>query len=132
MLNVRRFSPKIVVFLGSGISIAGILASSYTKDMNAFIALFGLCFGLGGGMTYLVPLQVGWEYFPLRKGLVTGIVIGAYGMGSSIFSQISTGIINPDNEKATIFINEDFSYFEESVASRVPRCLQILSIIWTC
>lgn len=67
-------------------------------------------------MIYMIPLACGWEYFPDRKGLITGIVVGSYGMGSFIFSQISTHIINPHNADATIKINEDLKYFEWDVA----------------
>ena len=42
--------------------------------------------GLGCGMAYFVALICCWEYFPKRKGLVTGVILGGYGFGSFIFA----------------------------------------------
>jgi hypothetical protein len=48
-------------------------------------------------MCYFVPLVCAWEYFPHKKGLMTGIIIGAYGFGSFFFSLLSTKLVNPDH-----------------------------------
>lgn len=66
-------------------ALAGIFMSSYTKSLPAFICTYGIMSGVGVGITYFVPMICGWEYFPSRKGLVTGIIVGAYGFGPFIF-----------------------------------------------
>lgn len=82
-------------------------------------------------MMYMVPLVCGWEHFPDRKGFITGLIVGAYGLGSFVFTLVSTWIVNPQNEKASIQINEDLSYFDFfSVAYRVPLMFRIMLIIW--
>ena len=85
------------------------------------------------GITYFVPMVCAWEYFPERKGLVTGIIVGAYGLGAFIYIQVSTKIVNPDNLGTTIESeNEDsmVSFFGEEVALRVPSMWRILCFIW--
>tara|TARA_B110000285_G_C15057436_1_gene580398 strand:- start:916 stop:1077 length:162 start_codon:yes stop_codon:yes gene_type:complete len=51
----------------------------------AFVCSYGIMCGIGVGITYFVPLVCAWEYFPERKGLVTGIIVGAYGFGAFIY-----------------------------------------------
>ena len=34
----------------------------------------------------MVPLVCGWEYFPERKGLVSGMIEAAFGIGAFSFS----------------------------------------------
>ena len=46
-------------------------------------------------MCYFVALICAWEWYPDRKGLVTGLTLGGYGFGSFIFAQISTKLVNP-------------------------------------
>ena len=106
------------------------MASSYTTNLLHFVLLYGACSGIGCGINYLVPFVCGWKYFPDNKGLVSGIISGAYGMGNIIFSYLSTSIVNPKDAEATIQINADLKYFDEDVASRVPLMIRSLCMIW--
>ena len=81
-------------------------------------------------MNYLIPFVCVWKYFPENKGLATGIISGAYGMGNLIFSYLSTSLVNPNDATATIYITDDLRYFEEDVAEKVPQMLRKLCSIW--
>ena len=75
--------------------IFGIFASSYTTNLNNFIFLYGILGGVGIGITYMIPLVCSMEYFPDNKGLISGIIMSSYGLGSFIFNVVSTKIVNP-------------------------------------
>ena len=45
----------------------------------------------------MVPVHHGWLWFPDHPGLVSGLVIGGFGLGVLVFSNFSTWVINPDN-----------------------------------
>ena len=122
----------MIILTGGTIALSGIFASSYMKSLNSFIVLYGGLSGIGCGMMYFVPLVCGWEWFPKRRGLVTGIIVGSYGLGSFIFTQIATQMVNPDDAKAEIYINNDLSYFEPEIADRVPGMFRMLVLIWSC
>lgn len=132
LLNFRRWNPKHILALGGSISLTGIFLSSFTTDLMAFVASYGMMSGIGCGMNYFVPLVCCWEWFPQKKGLITGIIVGSYGIGTFIFVQVATWIVNPDNEQTSIEISSILSYFDESIASRVPTMLRILCLIWGC
>ena len=74
---------------------------------------------------YIVPVVCGWEYFPNHKGLVSGVVIGAFGFGSFIFNLVSTALINPNN------IPDEEGLFPREVYENVPRALRIMLGCWT-
>ena len=79
----------------------------------------------------MAPLICAWEWFPKKKGLITGIMVSSYGFSSFIFSLTSTELVNPDDLRPTIYDKEnDVSYFDKTVANRVPTMLRILSLIW--
>ena len=90
-----RLNPKVIVSCAGGFALIGVFGSSFTKKLGPYLSLYTGMNGLGCGTCYMVPLVCGWEYFPAKKGLVTGIVIGAYGFGSFAFSLISTALVNP-------------------------------------
>jgi hypothetical protein len=70
----------------------------------------------------MIPLVCCWEHFPEKRGLVTGIIESAYGLGSFIFSLISTALVNPDNAKPLIIVKDGDSsihYFTSDIANNV-------------
>ena len=132
LLNTRGWNPKLILLLGGTIALSGITMSSYTTSLSTFIIFYGIFSGIGCGTMYMIPLVCCWEYFPKQKGLMTGIIVGSFGFGSFVFSQISTWIANPNNVKASIYINDDLSYFPPEVANRVPKMFRQMVLIWTC
>ena len=119
------------MLLGGTIAISGIYASSYTKDLTSFIALYGTLSGIGTGMTYMIPLVCCMEYFPNNKGLISGIIMGSYGLGSFIFNIVATKIVNPNGENADIKTDDpNLNLFSSEVANRVPMMLRLLCMVW--
>jgi hypothetical protein len=43
----------------------------------------------------MTGVSIAWQYFPGREGLISGIIIGGFGVGSFIFTYLSTFLINP-------------------------------------
>lgn len=129
LLTQRNWHPKLVLSIGGCLALSGTYISSYTKRLGPYLALYTGMNGIGCGMCYFVPLVCSWEYFPEKKGLMTGIIIGAYGFGSFIFSLISTKLVNPDHLEPTID-DGNISYFGPEVADRVPYMIRTLCYIW--
>ena len=56
--------------------------------------------------------------------MVTGIIVGAYGFGSFIYSRLAKEIVNFNNQKPNVYSGEkDLMYFEPKIAERVPLML---------
>ena len=96
------------------------------------MACYAVIFPAGIGIVYWVPIMCGWEWFPDRKGLVSGLVVGGYGFGAFIFGYISTAIANPDDLKTAA--PEDGSttdkLFPQHVAEEVPHMFRTCLILW--
>ena len=95
LTNEKQWNPKVTMFLGASISLFGFITSSYTTKELYFVLLYGSVSGVGLGINYLVPFVCGWKYFPDNKGMVSGIISGAYGMSNVVFSPLSTALVNP-------------------------------------
>jgi len=72
----------------------------------------------------VLPVKICWGYYPNRKGIVSGIIIGVFGLGSFTFNMISSNLINPNGLSPT------GDLYPEEVYSRFPWALRILSGIW--
>ena len=86
--------------------------------------------GIGTGMCYLVPIICGWEHFPTRRGLVTGLCLAGFGFGTFIFARVSTAIVNPDNQQPIDDPTQDINLYDHEVAMRVPLMIRELCYIW--
>lgn len=123
--------PKMVIFLGGSVSLGGVFLASFVEELVPFVLLYCVLNGLGCGTCYMVPLICGWEWYPERKGIVTGLIVGGYGFGSFIFANVSTSLVNPHGVQADVYdAKNDVTYFGDEVADRVPYMIRTLAFIW--
>lgn len=70
-----------------------------------------------------------WSHFPKHKGRVSGVILGGFGLGSSIFNLIITHLINPENESPNVNI-EGNRYFDSEISDRYPSTLRFLCFVY--
>jgi hypothetical protein len=71
----------------------------------------------------MVPVHNGWLWFPGSPGLVSGLVIGGFGLSALIFDNLARYLINPDN-----VLTEDPNY-NQTITDRFTYMLRTL---WFC
>ena len=79
------------------------------------------------GISYFTPLMSAWEWFPDKKGTISGVVLGVLGSSYFFFGFISLAIVNPDNDKQDP-IGEGVHVYPRHVADRVNLLLILLLI----
>ena len=73
-----------------------------------------------------------WEWFPSHKGFVTGLISGAVGIGSLIFSIMSTAIVNPENSAPYLpFPGAKEQIFPRHIADKIPKMFRYCLLVWT-
>ena len=82
--------------------MSAILAASLVDAWILFVVFYGGVFPIGVGLLYWTPIICAWEWFPERKGLISGLIIGAFGFGAFIFGFITTAIVNPENKSLVL------------------------------
>jgi len=98
----RKMGPKIAVAIGSAIYSCGYILTYITVQLHFAFAIFSLSLhGVGFCLVYATAIRTAQAWFPLeKKGLIASIVVSGYGFGSSLWTPIQTGFVNPDNLKA--------------------------------
>ena len=71
--------------------------ATMVENFTAFFWLYSMSWSLLIGISYMVSIHHGWLWFPERPGLISGLVIGGFGLGALIFDNVSTYLINPMN-----------------------------------
>lgn len=109
-----------LLFIGCFIGISSVLASILiAQTFLQFTLIFAIGFGVCNGFAYTIPLNICWQYFPERKGLVGGFILCGFGMGSLIFNFVSTILVNPNNAN----VNPKTGLYDKDVAKNVPEML---------
>ena len=81
--------------------------------------------GLSQGLTYIMPIHYGWQWWPAQHGLVSGVIIGGAGLGAMVFDFISTALVNPDN------VSQTDGRFPKEVYERTPGMIRICCACYT-
>lgn len=117
--------------IGGFFAIGGVFLSSFMTSYYAFVIIYPVLFGLGIGFSYMAPMIAGWEYFPTKRGLISGVIVGGFGFGSFIFSFISLATANPSGEVATLEVAGGKIFPPDSeISSNAPFMLRINCAIW--
>lgn len=88
-LGIRKLVSIAGLILGIGL----ILTSKVTSLSSLYVTI-GIIVGAADGIAYITLLTNCIKWFPEKKGLISGILNGAYGMGSLIFMYINESLIN--------------------------------------
>jgi MFS transporter, OFA family, oxalate/formate antiporter len=83
-LLVDRFGPKLLIAAGALLSGAGWIASSYISNIWGLYLTYGLLCGIGTGFVYIGVIGQMVRWFPMSRGLATGVVAAGYGFGAML------------------------------------------------
>ncbi len=92
---VPKITIRFVVMLGGFLMSAGFfLASMTTPEFpQALWLTYGVMGGIGMGFVYAPTIAYVQKCFPDKKGLVTGLVVAALGLGGLVFTPAVESII---------------------------------------
>lgn len=86
--GLRRLIGCAGIVLG-----AGLMLSSQVSSLWMLYILTGVVVGFADGTAYITSLSNLIKWFPEKKGLISGISVGAYGTGSLLFKYINGALI---------------------------------------
>ena len=129
---VNIIGQKASMVSGSIIFSSGCALTYFTIKGKLWMvaATYGFVSALGQNIALIPTLTTGMKWFPHRKGLAMGCVVGGFGAGSLVFNYIITAIINPDNiSPAASGVDEGY-FTDTDLLSRVPSLLVSLASIY--
>jgi len=98
-----KWGPSFCAFTGAMLASLGFFLSSFSRTLPSLFLYFGVVGGLGSGLGCAVIIPVLAKWFPDRRGLATGLIVGAYAASSAIFGPLSAAVLVPRYGFATTF-----------------------------
>lgn len=96
--GIRGLLLLSAVGMGAGLALTSLASSLWMLYIAA-----GILVGASNGIAYMTTLSNTIQWFPERKGLVSGIAIGAYGIGSVLFKYVLAFLIQSVGVSQTFF-----------------------------
>ena len=111
-----RKGPRLVASVG-GLLLSGgcLLASFIGADLNGLIFSYGVVAGLGVGVAYVTPIATCVKWFPDKRGMVVGLAVMGFGLGSLVFAPFLEAMLGQDPTQ---------------YAATLPHTFRILSVIF--
>ncbi|MBE2977900.1 L-lactate MFS transporter [Priestia megaterium] len=101
----EKWGIRKLIALSGFILGLGLILTSQISSLLMLYLLAGVIVGFADGTAYITSLSNLIKWFPNRKGLISGVSVSAYGLGSLIFKYINTTLIN------TVGISQTFFYW---------------------
>jgi OFA family oxalate/formate antiporter-like MFS transporter len=89
--RLKKWGPQVLsiiggVLLGLGYFLGGLFGGT---DFWSLLLLIGLIGGAGIGFAYVVPIAVGMQWYPDKKGMITGLAVAGFGFGALLWVKLA-------------------------------------------
>lgn len=110
----KKFKARATAVLSSGLILSSQILLFLTTRFWLVIIVMILS-GIGNGIGFLSIVNNGWKYYPSKRGLVNGIILGGLGLSSAILNPIADFlIINPKRDSVL-----DNGFYSKDVADNM-------------
>lgn len=100
----ERYGPRRMALIGGWLYGLGYLAASYSHGQFWWLLLdLSIIAGAGVSMTYVSTLSACQKAFPNRKGLATGLAMGAYAVGAILVATLARPWLEEGTDALVIF-----------------------------
>ena len=87
---LAKSAPRTVALTGGIVLGLGYIGASFVgQSFMGQLITIGILGGAGIGLAYVVPIAVGIQWFPDKKGMITGIAVAGFGFGALIWVKLA-------------------------------------------
>jgi len=104
-----RAGPRLVgstggILLGTGCLLAALIGNT----PEGLIVSYGVIGGLGVGFAYVTPIATCIKWFPDKRGMLVGLAVMGFGVGSLVFAPLLEALMGSDPTRLAVTIPNTF------------------------
>lgn len=122
---LNRYVHVKILLLFSLLCVIGCHIMLYYFDSIFWIISAMVIHGIGTGFMHYQAIKNCWEFFPKKRGLVSGIYNCSFGASSFILTLFADYVINPNN------ISAEHEIFPSEVSKNVPKFIYKIILIFS-
>lgn len=88
-----RHGSKLVIFVGGILFSSGVVGAGFANSLSFLYLSYGVLGGLGMGAVYGTTVANTVKFFPDKRGLASGLVVGGYAFGAVVIAPVSSALI---------------------------------------
>lgn len=92
-INRTSDKPILTLTIAGVLIFSGLFLTSSAIEIWQFYVFYGMFSGLGTGLAYVEIIAVGGMMFPNKKGLISGILFMAFGLGALILGTVCSTLM---------------------------------------
>jgi MFS transporter, OFA family, oxalate/formate antiporter len=124
-----RKGPRLVASVGGILLGAGCLLASFIgADWTGLVFSYGVVAGLGVGFAYVTPIATCVKWFPDKRGLVVGLAVMGFGLGSLIFAPLLEAMLGKDPAQFAVTLPYTFRILSLLFFVVVTGCAQLYQV----
>lgn len=81
-------NPRTAIAIGGILFAGGVFLAGFSKSYVMFCISFGIMTSIGSGMAYGSIVSTSVRWFPEKRGMASGLVVGALGFGPVVLAPI--------------------------------------------
>ncbi len=90
---LKKLNTRVGAMFGGGLfGLGWIIASLGASNFWFTIIGAGVIGGIGVGIAYVIPISTCIAWFPEKRGMVTGLIVGGFAGGAAIVSQVAKAL----------------------------------------
>lgn len=99
-----KYGPRKIATIGIILYSLGLMLTSTAESLWQLYLYYSVIAGVGIGFVYVCPLSTCAKWFPDKKGFITGIAVGSFGLGGFLFNSFIQSFI------ASVGVSKAFFY----------------------
>ena len=117
---IEKSNPRLQMLLGGSCIVIHLFLCSMITNFYLFVGLYSVVIGMGFGILYMLSVRNAWQFFPSKKGMISGLIMSCYSVAAIFWLLITKEIANPNNVKPTdVFVVGDKTEYFYSPDSEV-------------
>ena len=119
--QLERFGPTKMVIFGASVLSTGLLIASQTSSLFMLYVGYGVFGGAGIGITYGIPIATCIKWFPDRRGMISGLAVAGFGLGSVFYAPVATLLVEHYGPFTTFFWQAVYTMVGVSIGGKLMK-----------